>query len=289
MRSRGGAVFVACLMFAALFAAAADGATVEAYAAGDIADCSKVPAAESGAASTARLIPAGAVVLVPGDAIYQRPTLANYRSCYQPTWGAHLADTLIVPGNHDYAGGRADGFLEYFGEAAGHDGHFARTVGDWLVIGLDSNLRGDALAGQLTWLAATLRDQGSARCTLAFWHTPLFSSGPHRGDGDAMRPFWAMLEAFGADLVLNGHEHNYEAFEPRDADGRPKEGGLREFVVGTGGAPLYGFWRPPYSSRVRVERHGVLHLSLSDGEYAWEFLDIDGHTSDPGHATCRRR
>jgi acid phosphatase type 7 len=276
-------------MCAVLAAAAARGATVEAYAAGDIADCNQVPAAESVAATTARLIPRGAVVLVPGDAMYERPTLAHYRSCYQPTWGVHLADTLIVPGNHDYEDGRADGFLEYFGAAAGDHGHFARMVGDWLVIGLDSNLRGDELQQQLNWLAAALRDHGAARCTLAYWHTPLFSSGPHRGSGEPMRPFWAMLEAFGADLVLNGHEHNYEAFDPRDAAGRPTADGLREFVVGTGGARLYGFWRPPFSSRVRIERHGVLHLSLADGEYAWEFLDTDGHASDPGRARCRRK
>lgn len=264
------------------------GTTVEVYAAGDIADCRKVRAEESVAATTVRLIPPGAVVLVTGDAIYQRPTLANYRSCYQPTWGARLADTLIVPGNHDYDGDRADDFIEFFGAATGYRGYFARTVGDWLVIGLDSNLRGDAFDRQLRWLEATLQEHASARCTLALWHMPPFSSGLHRGDGKTMRPFWALLDAFGADLVLNGHEHNYEAFDPRGVDGVASESGLREFVVGTGGAPLYGFWRPPYSSRARIERHGVLHLSLSDASYAWEFIDVDGRASDPGHATCRR-
>jgi len=261
---------------------------VEAYAAGDVADCTAAAALESVAATTSRLIPAGALVLVAGDAIYERPTLARYRACYEPTWGVHLANTLIVPGNHDYENGRADGFFEYFGAAAGDRGHFARKAGDWLVIGLDSNLVGEARQRQLAWLDATLREKVSAQCTLALWHTPLFSSGPHRGGGDAMRPYWALLDAFGADLVLNGHEHNYEAFDPRDAQGKPKEAGMREFVVGTGGARLYGFWRPPYASRVRLERHGVLHLTLSDGAYAWEFLDIDGHASDPGRATCRR-
>lgn len=272
----------------ALGAGSAHAAVVEAYAAGDVADCTAVAATESIAATTSRLIPAGALVLVAGDAIYERPTLANYRACYEPTWGVHLANTLIVPGNHDYEDGRATAFLEYFGAAAGDHGHFARNAGDWLVIGLDSNLVGDARERQLVWLVSTLREHGSARCTLALWHTPLFSSGPHRGDGVAMRPYWAVLDAYGADLVLNGHEHNYEAFDPRDALGRSKDGGMREFVVGTGGARLYGFWRPPYASRARIERHGVLHLTLSDGEYAWEFHDIEGHVFDAGRATCRR-
>ena len=279
---------MACAAVAIFAASAAQGATVEAYAAGDIADCTKVTAAESVAAVTSRMIPPGATVLVPGDAIYLRPSLANYESCYQPTWGAHRASTLVVPGNHDYAQGRADDFLAYFGDATGQQVYFARSVGDWLVIGLDSNLRGAALEGQLHWLESTLREHDSARCTLALWHTPLFSSGPHRGDGEHMRSFWQALDAYGADLVLNGHEHFYEAFDPRGANGRPAEQGLREFVVGTGGAQLYGFWRPPYASRARVKRHGVLHLTLEDGAYAWEFVDVSGKVFDPGRATCRR-
>ena len=279
---------VSCMAVGVVAAGVAQGATVEAYAAGDIANCTKVAAAESVAAITARMIPPGATVLVPGDAIYQPPTLANYQSCYQPTWGTHLATTLIVPGNHDYARGRADDFLEYFGAAAGYHGYFARSVGDWLVIGLDSNLRGADLKRQLHWLEATLKDHADSRCTLALWHMPLFSSGPHRGDGNHMRPFWQALDTYGADLVLNGHEHFFEAFDPRDANGRPAETGLREFVVGTGGAVLYGFWRPPHSSRARIKRHGVLHLTLEESAYAWEFIDIRGNVSDPGRATCRR-
>lgn len=277
-----------CAAVGLLIASVVQGATVEVYAAGDIADCTKVTATESVAAVTARMIPPGATVLVPGDAIYLRATLANYRSCYQPTWGAHLADTLIVPGNHDYERGRADDFLEYFGSAAGAHGYFARSVGDWLVIGLDSNLTGVDLARQLRWLESTLQEHDSARCTLALWHKPLFSSGPHRGDGDHMRPFWKALDTYGADLVLNGHEHFYEAFDPRDENGRPAGKGMREFVVGTGGAKLYGFWRPPYASRARIKRHGVLHLTLDSDAYAWEFIDVGGKVSDPGRAACRR-
>ena len=261
---------------------------VEVYAAGDIADCSRVAAAHSVAAATARLIPPGTTVLVAGDAIYQPPTLANYRACYQPTWGEHLATTLAVPGNHDYENGRADAFLQYFGAAAGDTGHFVRRIGEWQLIGLDSNLAGEALERQLAWLRTTLQANRDARCTLAFWHTPLFSSGPHRGSGEHMRPFWKALDDYGADVVLNGHEHFYEAFDPLDAGGHRVEQGLREFVVGTGGAKLYGFWRPPYASRARIERHGVLHLTLEEGGYAWEFIDVAGKASDPGRATCRR-
>jgi len=285
-QARGAARLGALLLL--LAAGRVVAAPIDVYAAGDIADCANVTAAQSVAAATARLIPPGSTVLVPGDAIYLAPTLENYRSCYQPTWGAFLATSLVVPGNHDYQNGRADGFLEYFGAATAEQGYFVRRVGEWQVIGLDSNLTGEDRERQLRWLQSTLEANPDARCTLAFWHTPLFSSGPHRGSGAHMQAFWKMLDDYGADLVLNGHEHFYEAFEPLDADGGRVAQGLREFVVGTGGARLYGFWRPPYESRSRIERHGVLHLSLEDGSYAWEFIDLEGKASDPGRATCRR-
>jgi 3',5'-cyclic AMP phosphodiesterase CpdA len=272
---------------ALLASVAAHASPMEVYAAGDIADCSRVTAAESDAAATARLIPAEATVLVLGDALYLPPTLANYRSCYGPTWGAHLGETIAVPGNHDYAGGRAEAFFEYFDGPMSGRGYFARRAGSWLVIGLDSNLRDAALDEQYRWLEATLAAAGDAHCTLAMWHAPLYSSGPHRGSGEHMRRFWQALDTFGADLVLNGHEHFYEAFEPRNSRGEPVADGMREFVVGTGGAVLYGFWRPPYSSRARIERHGVLHLTLGDDDYEWQFIDVGGIVADAGRARCR--
>jgi hypothetical protein len=279
-----------CLWFLGLplMAGPVAAAHVDAYAVGDIADCTTVSAAESRAAATSRLVPEGALVLVPGDAVYGRPTLDNYRACYQPSWGRHLAHTLAVPGNHDYLGDQPEGFLAYFAAGASREGHFARRVGQWLIIGLDSELLADSQQRQLQWLRATLEANRDARCTLAMWHRPLFSSGLHHGSGERMRPFWALLEEFGADLVVNGHEHFYEAFEPVDAAGNPVAAGLREFVVGTGGAPLRGFWGRPYASRARLEQHGVLHLVLRARSYEWEFIGVDGKVFDPGRAACRR-
>jgi hypothetical protein len=257
------------------------------YAAGDIADCRKTPVDRSIAARTARLIPPSSTVLMLGDATYRYSTRADLQACYAPTWGMHLATTLAVPGNHDYVAGRADDFFEYFGPAAGAQGYFARTLDGWLVLGLDSNQSAEGLDRQYAWLEETLVQHGGVRCTLAMWHAPVFSSGLHRGDGEHMRRFWALLDAHGADVVLQGHEHFYEAFEPRDSAGQPSEAGIRSFVVGTGGAHLRGFWRPPYASRARVLRHGVLRLTLDDGAFAWGFIDVGGAVADPGEARCR--
>lgn len=278
-----------CLIGLSLAAGPVAAAPVDAWAVGDIADCTSTPVERSNAVATSRLVPEGArLVLVIGDAVYGRPTADNYRACYQPTWGRFLPHTLAVPGNHDYLGEQPAGFIDYFGPAAGEGGRVARRMGDWLVIGLDSELLEASQAKQLQWLRSTLDSNRDARCTLAFWHRPLFSSGLHRGSGDRMRPFWALLDEFKADLVLNGHEHFYESFDPLDADGNPVPSGLREFVVGTGGASLRGFWGPPYRSRARIEQFGVLHLVLRKDSYAWEFVAVDGSKQDAGSAQCRR-
>ena len=265
----------------------ANATPLEVYAVGDIADCRKVPASESVAHHTAQLVPPGSTVLVLGDTVYKYGTAESYAACYEPTWGAHRPATLAVPGNHDYLAGRADDFHAYFGDSAGADGHFARRLGAWLVIGIDSHPVTEELDRHYQWLEATLEENLDTRCTLAMWHEPLFSSGLHRGSGAHMQRFWALLDRYGAEAVLNGHEHFYEAFDPRNADGLSVADGIREFVVGTGGAPLRWFWRPPYESRARILRHGVLHLTLREDGYSWEFIDVDGRTADPGLAKCR--
>jgi acid phosphatase type 7 len=280
---------------------------VRVYAVGDIADCRVDPVEATAAGWTTRLVPEGATVLGLGDMTYQWADAATLRNCYDPTWGRHRARTLAIAGNHDYVGGSARDFRRYFGldERSVSEEFVAYSTSladDWLLIALDSNVAGARMQRQREWLERTLdehrasatREAGggpSPRCLAVMWHTPLFSSGLHRGAGDHMRPLWKLIDAYDADLLLNGHEHFYEAFDPIDGDGRKRvdDGdGVRQFTVGTGGARLYGFWRPPYASRSRVLRHGVLELTLEPGRYSWRFLDIEGRTRDAGSAACRR-
>jgi len=273
-------------------------AGLQVYAAGDIADCNHRAPADSMAARTSRLVPDGALVLGLGDMAYPRGDAQALASCYEPTWGRHRADTLAIPGNHDYVGGSASGFLEYFGAAGLQNGGFIAftraLTSDWRLIALDSNVDGSVLQAQYEWLERLLDEDAKAPartqgCLLVMWHAPLYSSGMHRGSGDKMRPFWRLIDRHGADLVLGGHEHFYERFGPLDAAGQAPRNGQapRQFVVGTGGARLYGFWKPPYRSEARVLAHGVLQLSLERGRYAWRFIDVDGRVQDAGAARCR--
>jgi hypothetical protein len=273
-------------------------AGLQVYVAGDIADCGRRAPEDSMAARTARLVPEGALVLGLGDMAYPFGDAKTLASCYEPTWGRHRAATLATPGNHDYVRGSAADFLAYFDADAPHDGGFIAftrpLTTDWRLIALDSNVDDGALQAQYEWLERLLADaaQTPARrqaCLLVMWHAPLYSSGLHRGSGDSMRPFWNLLDTHGADLVLSGHEHFYERFDPLDAHGQASRDGQgpRQFVVGTGGARLFGFWKPPYRSEARVLDHGVLQLSLDRGRYGWRFVDIDGRVRDAGAARCR--
>lgn len=275
-----------CTLVALLVTAPA-AIAVEVYVAGDIAECNG-PVEKSGAAATARLIPDNATVFVLGDSTYpfaDPPTIAR---CYAPTWGRFLAHTYAVPGNHDYIDGSAVEFLRYFGARVPRRTWFRAQVGDWWVIGLDSNINGPAMARQQRWLKHELATiAGDGRCIVALWHHALISTGLHKGDGAAMKPAWQALDAAGADIVLSGHEHFYESFDPLDADGKPRPDGIREFVVGTGGARLVDFsLSTKHRDYGRV--HGVLELALEADHYRFAFRNVDGTLRDEGTATCRR-
>jgi len=260
---------------------------VLAYAAGDVAECKSTPQ-KSAAARTAKMIPADAVVFVVGDTTYPTADRATLESCYAPTWGQFLPRTYAVPGNHDYVQGSPNDFLDYFGARTPHRTWFRAQVGDWWVIGLDSNVSGAVLDEQQAWLEDQLKAiEGDGRCVLAMWHHPVFSTGLHRKDGGRMRPAWGALERAGADLVLNGHEHFYESFEPKDATGRNDPSGLREIIAGTGGAHLYDL-SVVGGAKSYARKHGLLELHLEKDHYLYAFRTLDGRVRDSGGAQCRR-
>lgn len=262
-------------------------AGVVAYAAGDIAQCDGDPQ-KSAAARTAKMIPADAIVFVVGDTAYPFADAATLRSCYTPTWGRFLEHTFAVPGNHDYVNGSAQDFLDYFGARIPHRTWFRALVGDWWVIGLDSNVGEPTASEQQAWLEEQLQAiAGDGRCVLAMWHHPVLSTGLHRKDGARMRPAWDALNRAGADLVVNGHEHFYESFGPRDESGKPAATGLREIIAGTGGAHLYDLsLGRGYQTYLRV--HGLLELHLEKDRYSYAFRTLDGRVRDEGNAQCRR-
>jgi calcineurin-like phosphoesterase family protein len=270
------------------------------YAAGDIADCRYNRAADSGAAGTAALIAKGdpdALVLTLGDHTYPSGAAAEFSDCYAPTWGQFKARTRPTPGNHEYTSGKATGYFDYFGELAGPPGrgYYSFDKGGWHFISLNSDLKAADHQRQLLWLKDDLA-ASKARCTLAYWHAPMYSSGGHTPT-KKMQDVWRALHAAGVELVLSGHDHDYERLAPMDADAQPDAArGVRQFVVGTGGAMLTPFlWLNDQSEARSNWRTGVLKLVLKENSYEWEFLPVPPKTApehpqqqarDSGTANC---
>jgi acid phosphatase type 7 len=251
--------------------------------AGDIGFCGT-----PGAEATARLLDRlSGTVFTAGDNAYVTGTRTEFQNCYAPSWGRHLARTRPVAGNHEYGSG-ASAYFEYFGDNAGPSGagYYSYAVGPWSVISLNSEIPAGPGSAQMMWLRNELSSRRSF-CTAAIWHRPLFSSG-RNGDNPDMRDVWRTLYEFHADLVINGHDHSYERFAPQDPDGRFDPAlGIREFVVGTGGAPLYEFSNMRPNSEVRASVWGVGAFTLTGSGYQWEFVPVDGASfRDSGAGSC---
>jgi PKD repeat protein len=263
-------------------------ATVTLVGAGTVASCSR-----SGDEATAAILDATpGTVFTLGDNVYPSGSLANYQNCYDPSWGRHKARTAPALGNHEYdTSPTAADYFTYFGAAAGDPtkGYYSYDLGAWHIVALNSNVSMSAGSTQEQWLRADLAAHPQ-RCTLAYWHHPRFSSGSTHGSMVGSQPLWQALYDAGAELVLSGHEHNYERFAPQTPGGTlDLARGIREFVVGTGGGSgAYPFGTPIANSEVRITGvNGVLKLTLGDGSYSWQFIPVAGQTAtDSGSGTC---
>lgn len=245
----------------------------EVVAAGDIATSG------NGDTKTSDLILALApdAVLTLGDNAYQSGTLSEYNSYYDPTWGRFFAITHPSPGNHEWKSAGASGYEAYFGVQAAQLHSF--VIGDWLIVSMDSSKERPGQNSDLANLLLT----DTHDCELLFWHHPRYSSGEH-GNATSVEPWWKTASLGGVELVLNGHDHNYERFGVQR--------GIREFVVGTGGVKTRPFKSVKPGSQKRLTGNanwGVLDLELTPGSYTWQFRTATGGTGtvkDSGSASC---
>jgi LysM repeat protein len=264
---------------------------VTVIAAGDIAKCNL----EWDTYTAALLDVLPGTILTLGDNTYVQGTLQEFNECFGPTWGRHKDRIYPVPGNHEYLTGGAEGYFTYFGDRATPlelgcrkecKGYYSFNLGAWHIVALNSEISIDPGSEQDQWLRADLAAHPNV-CTLAYWHKPRWSSGRH-GSG-ASAPLFQAAYDYGVDIVLNGHDHDYERFAPQSPQGVLEwDRGVRQFVVGTGGDTQRGFEEDPPNSEVRhSDTWGVLKLTLHPTSYDWEFIPIAGQTfTDSGSGNC---
>src|SRR6185503_904924 len=251
-----------------------------------------------------------------GDNQYEHGELENFTSMYDPTWGSLKAITHPAIGNHEYEGDperdSAPGYFQYFGSSAGDvsEGYYRWSLGDWTIFVLNSGAidytrtgAGSALpddcwpvscvagSAQLTWLTGQLDSLPDDSCVLAYWHHPRFSSG-YGGvtrDYPETGPMYEALYDHGAELLLHGHSHNYERFEPLDPAGAPDaDNGITDFVVGTGGRSLFADTgtRRQTSAALYTDAFGVLELTLGTDGWTSRFVTETGETRDAASGSC---
>ncbi len=249
--------------------------------AGDIATCTN-----SYDTATAKLIAnIPGTVFAAGDEAYPSGTATNFKNCYGPTWGAFKSRTKPVPGNHEYKTAGASGYFNYFNNIPSY---YAYNLGAWRIYALNSEISISATSAEVKWLKADLA-ANPHQCVLAYWHEPRWSSGATHGSSTKVQTLWSTLYNAGAELIINGHDHEYERFAPMNASGAAVSSGMREFVVGTGGGSLYHFGTILPASQVHnSSTYGVLKLTLNPTSYSWQFIPIAGKTfTDSGTTSCR--
>jgi hypothetical protein len=255
-------------------------ASVVLVGAGDISTCGN-----NNDEATAKLLDGiSGTVFTAGDNVYPDGTYTQYTNCYHPTWGRHKSRTRPVPGNHEYNTSGAAGSFRYFSNTSSY---YAYNLGDWRVYALNSEIDVSSTSAQVRWLKNDLA-ANPKRCALAYWHKPRWSSGSHYGNNSRYQTLWKTLYDAGAELVISSHEHNYERFKEMNASGTASSPGMREFVVGTGGASHYGFSSALSTSQVRNSTtYGVLKLTLNSTSYSWKFVPVAGKTfTDTGTTNC---
>jgi hypothetical protein len=272
------------------FAAPPPGQTAVLIGAGDIADCKDL----SGAEATSKLLDQNAgTVMAVGDLAYPDGSKENF-VCYDKTWGRAKARTRPAAGNHEFHSAGGTPYFDYFGAAAGDPktGYYSYELGAWHIIVLNSECLdvGGCETGspQEKWLRADLTAHPAA-CTLAYWHKPLFSSGGAHGNDLTVKPLFQALYEANADVVINGHDHDYERFAPQDPEGSPdSKRGIRELVVGTGGKNHRPFGATKPNSELRdATAFGILKLTLKPNSYDWEFIPEAGKSfTDSGSGIC---
>jgi acid phosphatase type 7 len=241
---------------------------------------------------------------------------STYDDARTSWWGQYKTRTMPVVGNHEYHSSKvAQPYFDYYSAQSGFEiggrppapvpnttrnpgltpgkGYYSYNRGSWHIVALNSNCNKvggcEKTSTQSKWLRNNLANTNKL-CTLAYFHHPLYSTGNNIPNPN-VKPLWQILYNNRADVILNGHAHRYERFAPiTPAGATDSQNGIRQFVVGTGGAPggseIY-YDQAPGVEVVETGTSGVIRFDLSAGTYRWTYVPIDGQSfTDSGTDEC---
>ena len=217
---------------------------------------------------------------------------------------------FIAPGNHDVseapdpgAPEREDGLRNYLSamsrlippdgasrRLAGYP-TYAFGYGNTFVIAFDSNLAGDAV--QFDWIKAQLQGLDRKRWVnvVAFFHHPVFSSGPHGGATVESQTrllrarYMPLFRRQQVRLLLAGHDHLFDHWIERYQDRSGASRRIDEIVTGGGGAPPYayegepnleGYEKDGAAEKVKVEHFARPGPQAGDNPYHYVVVHVDG-------------
>jgi len=227
-------------------------------------------------------------ILLAGDLAYPNGTAEEFRNCFEPSFGRFKSRMRASPGNHDYGSSMtADSYFAYFGERSGPNrlGYYSFRAAEWTIFMLNSNVPNNRVSAQYGFVRDTMQ-RNPTRCTMAVMHHPFDSSGLN-GPTPSLRDMWELMYNLGADVWIAGHDHLYERHAPVDASQKRDDAkGIRQFTVGTGGAPLYNRQRAAINSELLISNYGLLRLKLDPALYEWQFMDMNGNVLDRGLNIC---
>ncbi len=258
-------------------------------AAGDIADSSGEKITSDLLVAQRNSVDGLNMVLELGDLAYESGTASEIKNLYNPTWGRVKDITKPIVGNHEMKTSSAQPYYDYFfgGKRAGNE-YYSFDVGNWHVVALNTEISQASGSAQYNWLKADLAKVSPSKCIMSLGHRPVWTAAS-RGPNDSFKPLNQLLIAGGADLMLFGHDHNYQRWAKMGTSG-PSSTGARNFVLGMGGRGS-GTGSGPTSSTAGFERSsgnfGVLKLTLHSDSYDWKFVPAAGRTfTDSGTDRC---
>jgi chitodextrinase len=225
-----------------------------------------------------------------GD-VYENGSPTEFYNWYGPEsgtfYGRFRSITDPVVGNHEYnelRDGTAPGYFDYWDNIPHY---YSLNSHGWHVIAIDSTgffRQTSTSSPQYQWLQNDL-ETNTQPCTLAMWHEPLYNIGDE-GPMPSMAKIWSLLASHGVDLVLNGHDHTYQRWQPLDGAGNPDPNGVTEFISGAGGHAIQEFVTEDSRVAARASQYGALKLQLNPAGAGYQFVTTGGQTLDSGSVAC---